>query len=267
MNDQTYKSFQSWFRQYVQPYVENGSAITGICKLKLAHTYRVVQETEAIVRHEGFSDSDRLISKTIALLHDIGRFEQARQYGSISDSQTRNHAEMGLEVLQEHALLEALPPEEQNWIETAIINHNRYQVDEGLDETATRFCQVIRDADKLDINKVFINLQNNGDRKILAQAFTGLPDLPNVSPDVLASIGRGEMVRFELVRNRNDYRMMIISWLYDLNYQYTFRQFHERKYAEILSSFIPRSPEISRVLKQIENDMQDRLNGQNHHKG
>ena len=48
---------------------------------------------------------DENLAKLIALLHDIGRFEQIRLYHTFSDKDSINHAEFGAKLLFEDGLI------------------------------------------------------------------------------------------------------------------------------------------------------------------
>ena len=50
--------------------------------LKIVHTYGVVDCSEEIARRMGLGEEDIFLAKIIALLHDIGRFEQLKLYDS-----------------------------------------------------------------------------------------------------------------------------------------------------------------------------------------
>ena len=95
------------------------------------------------------------------MLHDIGRFEQLRRYGTFSDALSIDHAQFGTSLLfdQETGLLAEyveVSPEEPEYhiIRKAIWNHSAFRVEEGLDERTMMFCHILRDADKVDILKV-----------------------------------------------------------------------------------------------------------------
>ena len=63
------------FKEYLKDYdIENGSI-----KLKLRHTYEVVRKSEYIASRLGLNKENTELAKLIALLHDIGRFEQIKE--------------------------------------------------------------------------------------------------------------------------------------------------------------------------------------------
>ena len=55
-------------------------------QLKYNHSYRVADLSKKYAKLLHFSDEEVLLAETIGLLHDIGRFEQIKNYNSYDDS-------------------------------------------------------------------------------------------------------------------------------------------------------------------------------------
>lgn len=133
-------------------------------KFKIEHTFRVAELSRIIGSSiSGVSDDYSNLCWLIGLLHDIGRFEQLKRYGTFLDSQSVDHAELGADILFKDGVIEQfiqVPTTditvtlEKDIMELAIRNHNKYKIPEGLDEKQSFFCNVIRDADKIDIFRV-----------------------------------------------------------------------------------------------------------------
>ena len=62
------------FEEYLKGYDGSDSKI----HLKAVHTFCVMEAADSICQGEGFSQEDRQLALLIALLHDIGRFEQLK---------------------------------------------------------------------------------------------------------------------------------------------------------------------------------------------
>ena len=62
------KSFQEYFKKYD---TNDGSIV-----LKIKHTLEVIKKSEYIANGLGLDKENIELAKIIALLHDIGRFEQ-----------------------------------------------------------------------------------------------------------------------------------------------------------------------------------------------
>ena len=70
------------FKKYIQDY----DSRYGKIDLKIRHTYGVVKASEYITSRLNLSSEDIELAKLIALLHDIGRFEQIRKSDSFIDN-------------------------------------------------------------------------------------------------------------------------------------------------------------------------------------
>ncbi len=128
--------------------------------LKVEHTYRVAELAQGIARDEGLPAEDVDLAWLCGLLHDIGRFEQVRRYGTFSDAKSVSHAALGVQALLEEGHLwdfvdrgdfeaEAFV----GFVSTVVGTHSDYRLPEGLDARTRMFCDILRDADKVDILK------------------------------------------------------------------------------------------------------------------
>ncbi len=139
-------------------YVENYNIEDGMIKLKIKHTYKVIEESEAIAKSIGLDEENVNLAKLIGLLHDIGRFEQIKQFRDYRDEKNIDHAELGVKLLFQEGLIRKFIREDQydNIILKAIQNHNKFKIEDGLKEEELVHSKIIRDADKTDIFRVKI---------------------------------------------------------------------------------------------------------------
>ena len=124
-------------------------------KLKIDHTYRVAGLCDRIA---GSIGADRDFAWLCGMLHDVGRFEQIRRYNTFVDAASVDHAQFGADLLFKEGLIERfeIEPEEQ-WLgllERVIRNHSLYRLEPGLSEEEQKYCNILRDADKVDIFRV-----------------------------------------------------------------------------------------------------------------
>lgn len=121
---------------------------------KMNHTYQVVINAEYICNDMHLNDEDKDLAMLIALLHDIGRFDQAKQMKSFrEDLMNYDHATLGVKLLFESGEIRKFIKTDKydNVIKKAIANHSKYILDEiSLTEKEKLHCKIIRDADKLD---------------------------------------------------------------------------------------------------------------------
>ena len=142
-----FKYAEETFEKYLDQYDRNDDKIN----LKIVHTYGVISAMDYLSSDLKLSGEDTEIARHIALLHDIGRFEQLRLYNSFDDS-VMPHAQCSLDILFEKRLIESFIPERtyDSIIYTAIKNHGLYRMEEGLEGQVLLHSQLIRDADKMD---------------------------------------------------------------------------------------------------------------------
>ncbi len=68
-------------------------------KLKYDHTFRVANLCERIAKGNQLSEDDCALAWLTGMLHDIGRFEQVRRYGTFADNKSIDHAQFGADLL------------------------------------------------------------------------------------------------------------------------------------------------------------------------
>lgn len=126
-------------------------------ELKRIHTLGVLGYMNALLQLEQIADEDRQLAdcaRIAAVFHDIGRFEQLRQYGTFFDGKSTDHAALSVQVLRQTGLLDELDPVWRTRVLDAIAQHNRLTVS-LQDPKARLICNLVRDADRLDILRVF----------------------------------------------------------------------------------------------------------------
>ena len=90
------------FAEYVRNYDPSDEKI----KLKIDHTYRVAGLCQRIAESLGLSEPDVDIAWLLGMLHDIGRFEQLKEFNSFDDSNI-DHADLGVKILFEEGYIKS----------------------------------------------------------------------------------------------------------------------------------------------------------------
>ena len=171
------------FAAYTRNYDSNDPKIA----LKIRHTYRVAEHCEEIARAIGMNDEDIEIAWLLGMLHDIGRFEQVKRYGTFYDNQSVDHAEFGADLLfGEDNLIRTYVEDSScdDVIETAVRQHNKLRISDDVTGKTFAFCNILRDADKVDIFRVNVE--------------TPPEDIYNVSPEELRNSAVSEAVMNEV---------------------------------------------------------------------
>ncbi len=148
--------FRKWFLDYVNRFSSPEVFIQENIKLKIEHTARVCENILLLAKAEKVGEEGYRLAETIALFHDLGRFEQFMKYRTFKDSESENHALLGVKILKNTGILSQLPMKEKDLIVKAVQYHNLMEIP-GCAENSREFLfysKLIRDADKLDILKL-----------------------------------------------------------------------------------------------------------------
>lgn len=206
-----------WFDTYSHSFLSGDVSADGPHNLKIAHTRRVCEIMAHLGKAIGLSARQLGLAETIGLFHDLGRFEQYRCFGTFNDRLSVNHAALSVNVLETAGILNDLPATDRSIIMDAIRFHNAPSLPGNKPEENTFFMRLIRDADKLDIWKVFADYYRTGTTPEPA-IVQHLSDLPICSPSMINAILEKRMANFKEMKSINDFKLVQLSWVFDLNF-------------------------------------------------
>lgn len=225
----------------------------GKIELKIVHTLAVADVMGRLTEALRLTGRQRRLAHLCAVFHDIGRFEQVRRYDTFLDHLSVDHAELGCEVLEQEGFLRELPEKEQRMVLTAIRNHNRFQIEEGLDEETLLLCKLIRDADKCDIFRVFacedmVDTMGETEEQVAQETITDV---------VYDSIFEHRCVKKEMRKTGLDKWVSFLAFFFDLYFRESIRILAENRYYrqpfERVTFSDPETEErIRRILQEIE---------------
>lgn len=251
MKEEDFLKFRAWFYRYVQSFYSDDAFIQENIRLKEEHSKRVCENASLIAKSKNLDNEDYYLVRTIALLHDIGRFEQIRKYRTFKDSESENHALLGVKILQTDGVLSGLPLEEQRIILTAIKNHNLLRIPDKLDKRTLFHSKLIRDADKLDIYKVLIDYYTIKDTSPNTALYLGFPDTPEYNRELLEDVFNNRVASVKKVKTCNDMNLTRLTWLFDLNFVETVRLVRKRGYINKLITTLPQNDEIDKLRTHL----------------
>ena len=110
MQKQQLEDFKRWFAEYAAGFYADDAFVNANLRLKEAHTRRVCDEMNYLTESLGLTESQRVVAETIALFHDLGRYEQFTKYRTFSDARSVPHGPLALEVLARCDVLEGVKP-------------------------------------------------------------------------------------------------------------------------------------------------------------
>lgn len=213
------------FKKYISNYDLGNDSI----KLKVTHTYGVMKESEYICNSLNLDGEDRDIALVIALLHDIGRFEQEKVYGTYVDCKSMDHAEYGVKILFEQNMIRKYIKENvhDNIIRKAILNHNRYEIDvKDMSEREILHSKIIRDADKTDNFRVKLTEDT---RAILKADNIGSEEISN---NIYNDFMEGKIIRTNERKTHMDMWVSYIAFIFDYNFKCSLENVKENNYID-----------------------------------
>ena len=205
-------------------YTENYDLTNENIRRKQGHSIRVMNISKQIAVELNLSDDQIQIAALIGLLHDIARFEQYTQYQTYNDNRSFDHGDYGVEILNKDMRKYIKTDKYDKLIKMAIKNHNKFEIEEGLNEEESLFAKIIRDADKIDILYEAVSMFWNGEEK----------DINNteISSKVMKKIEERELIK----RDKNkafcgiDKVMSVLAFIFDINYKPSFKIIKENHY-------------------------------------
>jgi hypothetical protein len=253
-----YIRLRSFFREYASSYLCRDDDIRTNTLLKEHHTYRVCDFADAIASSLELGGNELCCAKIIALLHDIGRFEQYAVYRTFSDVHSENHSAIALRVIAENRLLDDITEKDKMLICRAIECHNMQNLPHDLEERTMIHAKIIRDADKLDIMPITLEYFKQRTRTKNPALEGKLPDTPGFSMEIVSLVAAGRTVSNGMRRNYNDLKLVQLSWMLDLNFAWSYRYALKQQYVEQLLCFLPDEEIIRDLGNNVKNVMIER---------
>lgn len=220
-------------------------------RLKIVHTEGVVRCMAEICTRMGITEEERKLAELIALLHDIGRFEQLKRYDSF-ERNTMDHAAYGVQILFGEQKLIRRFVEEDTWddiIREAIARHSDYSgQDPSLDSRQLLHVGLIRDADKLDNCRVKLEEPI----EVLLGCSAEEVGSQEISAEVWAECLTHASVHLEKRKTKMDYWVSYVAYFFDIAYPETADIIREKRYVERVIERIPYSKgETEQKMKEL----------------
>ena len=234
-----YNNAKQQFEKYLDSYDSNNDKV----RLKIIHTYGVVHAMEEICHRMQLSEEDTELARIIALLHDIGRFEQLKRFDSFEPT-TMDHAAYGVKVLFEEGMIRQFVPED-TWddiIKTSIAHHSDFCLEGITDPRTLLHARLIRDADKLDNCRVKLKddlqvFMGASAEEIGAQEITLFKNQCIYSPDRVTKM---------------DYWVSYVAYFSDIYFRASLDIIQEHNYLNRIIDRIPYSnPDTARQMDEI----------------
>jgi HD superfamily phosphodiesterase len=237
------------FENYVKAYDISDDKI----RLKKEHTYRVCGLCNQIAVSAGFDENDVDIAWLMGLLHDVGRFEQLKRYGTFIDAESIDHAQFGADLLFKEGLVRDYIDDNRidDLLEKAVRFHSAYRLPDDFTEDEKRFANLLRDADKIDILKVNVDFPLEEIYNVTTKELRNCV----VTKEVLEAFYDEHTVLRSLKKTPVDNVVGHISLVYELAYPISLKIVKEQGFLNKLMDFKSDLDETNRQFEEIRRKM------------
>jgi putative nucleotidyltransferase with HDIG domain len=240
-----------WFDTYVRSFLTGDPEHDRHIELKKEHSLKVLAEARAITRTLDLSPELARAALLAALYHDVGRFPQYRQYRTFQDARSENHAHLGARSLRQNRALDRLEPGLRGLVLGAVVMHNRRDLPARISAHLDCVARIVRDSDKLDIIRIMLEyLRPSGKSSdVVTLHVADVPDCYSLA--IVEQIRAGRIGDYALMRYMNDFKLLILSWVFDLNFVAARRAFRDRGHAQELFQLLPQTAELTQLQDRI----------------
>lgn len=259
MTDSDLTYLKGWFSDYTKSFYSSHEEDQKNIMLKVEHTHNVCRNIIEIAKRSSLSDDRTRIAEAIALFHDIGRFSQYAEYKTFRDADSVSHGRLGSQTLMKENVLRGLPDNEQHLIIQAVKFHGAYSIPTMMNGDTVFYLKLIRDADKIDIFRVFIEYYESPVQERASATAFGVPDTPECSKVMLSCIFNKKIASYSDIKTENDFRLMKLSWVFDMHYKESVRLLQERDYMNMIIEKLPQTEEIREAVTILRQYVSERL--------
>ena len=256
-NDLEY--FKNWFSEYTKSFYSSNEEDQRNIMLKVEHTRNVRDNILQIAEGLSLSDNKMRLAETAALFHDVGRFPQYAKYKTFRDADSLSHDRLGMKILIREGLLERLPEDERELILKVVQFHGAFSIPTTFEGDHLLFLEMVRDADKIDIFRVFLEYYDSPPEERASATAFGVPDTPEYSDLMLSCIFNKKVASYSLIKTENDFKLMKLSWIYALCFDESIRLLKERGLIEGLIAKLPQTDEIKKAMGVLREYIEERL--------
>lgn len=220
-------------------------------QFKYNHSYRVLHQSDEISFTLNLDEDDNYLACLIGLLHDIGRFSQWTKNKSFND-ELLDHAQLGCAILFSEGKIKDYDVQESDYeiIKKAILNHNKFKIDDDLTIREKLHSKIIRDADKIDI------LYSYSENILKLET-----DNSTISDEVHNEFFKHEIIDTRKCKTLNEKAVAFFASIYDLNYDYSKGFIMDKNYLAKIFDYLDNKeiikPYYDEVIKYLEGSVKN----------
>lgn len=229
------------FMEYVNTFDTKEAGIA----MKISHSIHVADLAGKLAKSMDLDKEKIVFCKILGLLHDIGRFYQYEKTKSFDDYKSQiDHARFGVEYLFHEKHIEdfKIPKAYHILLEKAIFNHNKLEIESGLNDEELFYAKFIRDVDKIDIFRQE------------AAAYEWKFD-QEITPNVKKAFYHHELVNGKDVQNQVDLLIMQLAYVYDIQFEESFRLLENSDNLELYLSVVVVDRNFETEFEKIKSEL------------
>ena len=235
------------FMNYVKSYDISDYDIS----YKYFHSFRVRAISHAISKKLNWNTHDIYLATVIGLIHDIGRFEQLKNYHTYQDGKSIDHGDYGIKVLLDDQMIKKfdIAKEDEDTVLFCVKNHNKIQIESTNVTDCIKQAKLIRDADKIDILNAYTDLN----------AYQITNKLNEISETVEKQFFLKKTIHTQDIETTADELIFTLSYIFDLNYKESIKWILKRKYIEKLYNKIDNKEKYKKYFDFIFKYLKERV--------
>lgn len=255
----TYNSICNKVLDYMLSFKDEDKLNKQNYSLKREHINRVIGYTEVLTRSLELDSDMVLTAQLAALLHDIGRFEQFKQYQTFNDLMSLDHAELGVGLIDVKEWLNELSEDTQSNIKKAVFYHNKASIPKTENEVVIFLSKIIRDADRIDI--LDIAIKEFSLQKVNRNPFftLELDDSISTSKQIIKSLLSDKQPDKKEVKTITDFKLYQMAHVFDINFKKSYLIINEKKYLKSLFDLLPKSDAVFEIYRKCKIHIENQL--------
>ena len=228
------------FEQYMKNFDMNNANI----KVKYFHSLKTMELAKDIATNLGvFTEEEITVCELIGLFHEIGSFDKNPEFHIINDN-NEDYTNKTLELLFTNGMIRKITPETKydGIIKFAIYSLNKEGYPSNLNQKIVYFCDVLKDAHKLDTFRLAINYP---------YIDTRIESYPTAM--VYDEFKKFKTIPNKLTENNSDEVLLVLSNVFSLSSRYSYYILRENNYInKLIESLNFSDDEIKKFFTAIQ---------------
>jgi hypothetical protein len=180
------------------------------------------------------------------------------QFRTFRDRDSVNHAALSVRFILREKMLQSVPAAIRRLVLGAVFLHNTRELPPRLNPALRLVAEAVRDSDKLDIMRIMIEHFAPNRSKHPEVSLEAKEHPTNYSEKVINAVLAREVSDYRNIVWVNDFKLLIIGWLYDLNTRASRRLLRETNRLEGIFALLPRDERIQALHEQIRRDLAEK---------